>query len=325
MSTYVYIGAAVFVLVVVVIELIAYALALYKNPERGRVRRRLKVVAIDDADSTAPVTSLLKTRVLSEIPWLNRILTRIPGLQKLDALLEQADIRQPLGFFVLLTFLCAALGFLVGLLFFKGRLVPWLLGGLALVGPYLYILIKRERRMAAFERQFPDALDLMARALKAGHSLNTSFKLVADEFDEPIGREFEKVFDEVNFGVGLAEALNRLRERIINPDLDFFVVAVVLQRETGGNLAEIIENIARLIRERFKLRGQIKALAAEGKLSALVLVLLPFFMFLILRIVNPKYVGLLFSDPIGRPMVAGALVLMVLGVIVMKRMIDIRV
>jgi tight adherence protein B len=179
--------------------------------------------------------------------------------------------------------------------------------------------------MEKFQRQLPEALDLIARALKAGHAFPGALKMVADEMDDPIGHEFDKTLNEINFGVGVAEALKNLANRVDCLDLKFFVVAVVIQRETGGNLAEILENIARIIRERFKFHGRVKILAAEGKLSAIILTGLPFVTAFVLLLTNPQYIQLLTRDPIGRVLVGVGLCLMALGIFSMKRMIAIKV
>ena len=179
--------------------------------------------------------------------------------------------------------------------------------------------------MKKFQAQLPEALDLMARSLRAGHAFSTGMKLAADEFDDPLGTEFNITLDEINFGLGVPEALKNLVNRVDCQDLNFFVVAVILQRETGGNLAEIMENIAHLIRERFKLYGKVKTLAAEGKLSMIILIALPFCIIGALLFVNPKYIMTLFTEYAGRIMIAGALFMMVIGAFVMSRIVKIEV
>jgi tight adherence protein B len=166
---------------------------------------------------------------------------------------------------------------------------------------------------------------MLARSLKAGQAFSGGLKMVADEFDDPIGPEFDKTLNEINFGVGVPEALKNLSSRVDCLDLSFFVISVVIQRETGGNLAEILENIARLIRERFKLYGRIRTLAAEGKFSAIILVALPFLLAFVLFLINPEYIGTLIKDPIGHVLIGIGLVLMIIGIFTMSRMIKIKV
>jgi len=193
------------------------------------------------------------------------------------------------------------------------------------MAPFFYISVKKRRRMEKFQRQLPDALDLIARALKAGHAFTGGLRMVADELGDPIGTEFEKTLNEINFGVGIPEALKNLPNRVDCPDLKFFITSVIIQRETGGNLAEILTKLGYLIRERFKLQNRVQVLSAEGKLSAIILITIPFFIALALTILNPAYIRSLFIDPIGKVLVAFALVMMVIGILVMKRMIKIKV
>ena len=179
--------------------------------------------------------------------------------------------------------------------------------------------------MQKFLRQLPEALDLIARGLRAGHAFTTGLKLASESFDDPLGPEFDETLDEINFGVGVPDALKNLARRVDCPDLRFFVVSVIIQRETGGNLSEIIESIARIIRERFKFDDKLRVLSAEARFSAKVLVAFPFLILIALRFINPEYVNLLFEDPMGRMMLGIAATMMCFGIFVMTRMVKIRV
>jgi tight adherence protein B len=206
---------------------------------------------------------------------------------------------------------------------------PWtfslLLGGILASLPWFWLGHRRKKRIELFERQIPEALDLMSRALRAGHAFPTAVKMVGDEMPEPIAREFRTLFDEANFGVPQNEALIRLAERVPVDDLRYFTIAVMIQRESGGNLAELLDNIAGIVRARLKLLGEVRTLSAEGKLSAWILGLLPFCVAALINIVNPKFMAVLFTDPMGLRMVGGALVMMAVGVWWMRRIIKIRV
>jgi tight adherence protein B len=191
--------------------------------------------------------------------------------------------------------------------------------------PYLHLLMKKKERMEKFEKQLPEALDLIARALKAGHAFTTGMKLASEEFKDPIGPEFEETLDEINFGLSVSDALKNLAERIECLDLRFFVVSVILQRETGGNLAEIIESLAHLIRERFKFRRKVRVLSAEGKFNAVILVTIPLFLFAALLYVNPEYMTVLIEDPIGKTVAAISIVMMIIGIFFIRRIIDVDV
>jgi tight adherence protein B len=200
--------------------------------------------------------------------------------------------------------------------------VPAALLGAAPVG-YLYWL--KIQRMRQFDQQLPEALELVSRALRAGHAFSVGLKLVGEEAADPMGVEFRRVFDEVSMGVALPQALQNMTERLDSVDLRFFVTAVLVQRETGGNLAEIIDGLAGLIRKRFELQLKVRALSAEGRFSGIILFCLPILLGMLLYQMNPEYMGLLFSDPIGQTMVMIGSSLMVTGAFVMKRIITIKV
>lgn len=191
--------------------------------------------------------------------------------------------------------------------------------------PWGWLLFRRRRRFRKFAAQLPDALELISRALRAGHSLAAGFQLVGAEMTDPIGKEFSRVFEEQNLGVQLDEALDSLTERVPNLDLRFFATAVILQRQTGGDLAEILDKIGYLIRERFKIWGQVQALTGEGRLSGIVLLALPPALFIAVYRLNPDYVSVLFTDPMGRKMLLGAAVLQIIGAVVIRKIVNIRV
>jgi tight adherence protein B len=191
--------------------------------------------------------------------------------------------------------------------------------------PLLWLLFRRKRRMKKFAAQLPEALELIARALRAGHSLAAGFNLVANEMSEPIGGEFSRTFEEQNLGKPLEEALNDLVKRIPNLDLKFFATAIILQRQTGGDLAEILDKIGNLIRERFKIWGQVQALTGEGRLSGIVLLALPPALFAVVYKMNPDYLMLLFTDPMGKKMLVGGIVTQLLGALLIRKIVNIRV
>jgi tight adherence protein B len=203
-------------------------------------------------------------------------------------------------------------------------LVP-LVGVLLAALPATYVWFKRGRRLAAFGRQLPEALELISRALRAGHSLASGISLVAEEMNDPIRVEFERVYEAQNLGRPLEESLEELTERVPNLDLRFFVTAVILQRQTGGDLAEILDKIGHLIRERFKIWGQIQALTGEGRLSGVVLLALPPVLFVVMYRLNPDYAMVLFTDAMGQKMLAVAVIMQLIGAYVIKKIIDIKV
>jgi tight adherence protein B len=308
---------------VLIIELLFYSFRTIRNPDRTKIRKKLKKLSISSQETEA--SDLLRKRTLSEVPLLNRILLRITMIERLDRLRSLANAQLPTGFFILLALLFAGVSFL-GFYLMKIYLILNVFLGICIgTFPFLYLYIKKNKRMRKFQTQLPEALDLMARSLRAGHAFSTGMKLAAEEFEDPLGPEFSLTLDEINFGLGVPEALNNFVNRVECQDLNFFVVAVILQRETGGNLAEIMESIAHLIRERFKLFGKIRTLAAEGKLSMWVLLALPFFIIGALFVVNPEYIKILFIEPVGRIMCGIALFMMFIGYLVMRRMVNIEV
>jgi tight adherence protein B len=250
---------------------------------------------------------------------------KTPGVQKLDDLISSANTRFTLGFFILLTILITSLGFMLGVVLFNNKIIALVLPPIFGCFPFLYLSYLKQKRMKKFKTQMPEALELISRALKAGHALTGAMRLAADEFEDPLGPEFAETLDEINFGVSVPEALKNLSKRIDIPEIKYFVVGIILQRETGGNLAELMDTLSNLVREKFKFEGKVRTLAAEGKLSAVVLVCLPFAIIAYLKIAQPKYMNLLFSDPIGRLMALVAGIMMIIGIFVIKKMIKIEV
>jgi tight adherence protein B len=268
----------------------------------------------------------------AEAALLQSPLTDVPNFMEefvkrwfnLRDFLQQADVQMTPSKFMVIT---AALG-LGGVLILPLAQVPLFLAplGIVLAGlPPLFLHFKRKRRLAKFAKQLPEALELISRALRAGHSLASGFKLVADEMDDPIGKEFERCYEAQNLGIALEDAIDEMTERVPNLDLRFFATAIILQRQTGGDLAEILDKIGYLVRERFKIWGQIQALTGEGRLSGLVLLALPPCLFVVMWRLNPNYCMALFTDPMGHQMLAVAVVMQIIGAFVIKKIVNIKV
>jgi tight adherence protein B len=294
------------------------------SPERlhqRRLRKRLR--ESDRLDTSLDINTLLK-QVSLEKSFLDRLLAKFSLFNQIQGMLLQANLAWRLG-----TFLAVAA--LFGLLLAGMGLVKWgawgALGGgiLGLFIPYKILARKKKRRLQKFEKQLPDALDLLARGLRAGHAFPTGLQQVAKEMADPLGTEFFKTFREFNHGLNLDSALLNLCQRINLRDLSFFTTAVLIQRETGGNLTEILEKISVLIRERFKLCSQVKALTAEGRLSGLILLLLPPVLVVILMAINPEYELQLFHHPMGRTMCGVALGFQLLGMWCIHKIVNIKV
>ncbi len=240
-------------------------------------------------------------------------------------LLDQADVQMAVPkFFAIVGGLAAGGTSLAFFLPISAGFAP-LIGVSLAVFPFVWLKVKRGQRLSKFAKQLPEALELISRALRAGHSLASGFQLVGSEMATPISTEFVRVFEEQNLGIPLDEALDQMTERVPNLDLRFFATAVILQRQTGGDLAEILDKIGKLIRARFRIYGQIQALTGEGRLSGIVLLALPPVLFVTMLRLNYDYMMILFTDPMGKQLLAGALFMQFLGAITIRKIINIKV
>ncbi|HWA98723.1 MAG TPA: type II secretion system F family protein [Pirellulales bacterium] len=308
---------------VAVATLVAAVAMMFRGDSDNKIEDRLQMLTGNGARPTKQATQSVLMQPLDAAPDMFEAMLERFGKTKL--LFQQADTSitpTQLGI------ISAALGF-VGLLLaaYAGLSILLLpVAALTLAAtPLAWLLFKRKRRLKAFGVQLPDALELISRALRAGHSLAAGFDLVQKEMNAPISVEFGRVFEEQNLGIAMEDALEGLTERVPNLDLKFFSTAVILQRTTGGDLAEILDKIGYLVRERFKIYGQVQALTGEGRLSGIVLLALPPVLFLVVFKLNPNYIMMLFNDPMGTKMLIGAIVMQVLGALVIRKIINIRV
>jgi tight adherence protein B len=289
-----------------------------------RISRRLRMMAVSGADGAERV-DILKRRSYSSHPALDRLLRRFAQLAALDGLLLQAGVRWSVARFLGASL--AALG--AGLTLPQMANMPALpaLGLLALAAasPWLLLMRIRGARLRKLEEQLPEAADFLGRALRAGHSFANVMQMVGEEMPEPIAGEFKFAYEEINYGVPMNEALHNLALRVPLTDLRYLVIAVLIQRESGGNLAEVFGNISRLIRARLKLLSQVRVMSAEGRMSAWVLCLLPLGVLALISLANPDYVRVLWTDPIGIRLMWYALAVALGGVLWMRRLIRIRV
>ncbi len=240
-------------------------------------------------------------------------------------LMEQADVEMSGSKFLTICVFSAAAGALLCLVTPVPNLLMPAFAVVTGIIPIVWLMFKRNRRMNKFNQQLPEALELLSRSLRAGHSLAAGFGLVGSEMHDPIGKEFGRAFEEQNLGITLDEALEDMTVRVPNMDLRFFATAVLLQRQTGGDLAEILDKIGTLIRERFKLAGQIQALTGEGRLSGIVLLALPPLLMCVMLYLNYEYAMVLFRDPTGRKLMAAAIVLQLVGALVIRKIINVKV
>jgi tight adherence protein B len=320
--------AVFLVLAFVAVVLLLEGLYLYWNatrsPEARKIEQRLHALAAG-AVPRDEGASILKERMLSGVPALQRLLFAVPRLRALDRVLEQSGIRLTVSRLLAVSLCTGVLTFAFAML----TPLPVVLGvGLAATAcglPFVYVGRRRTRRLQQIERQLPDALDLICRALRAGHAFTAGLQMVGEEMPEPLGSEFRVTHEEINYGVSLQQALMNLAARVPCIDVRYFVIAVLIQRESGGNLTEVLGNLAALIRERFKLMEKVRVLATEGRMSAWILSLLPFAVAGTINVINPGFMQVLWTDPLGTKMVAFALTTMALGILWMRRIINIHV
>ncbi len=296
----------------------------YKGPLAQKIEKRLQALSAASDDSLQ--SQLLRERLLSQVPKLERLLLSIPRVHRLDGLILESGLNWTVSKLLLSSVVLGLLGLSV-LGSWLSLSVPLAVAAGMGVGllPCLYVSSRRQRRLARFEAQLPDALDMMARALRSGHSFPSSLQMVGQEMAHPVGAEFSMVHDEVNFGVAIEQALTNLTKRVPLTDLRYFVVAVLIQRDSGGNLTEVLGNLSRLIRERLKLRNKVKVMSSDGRLSSWILILMPFALAALMNAFNPEFMAPLWTDPMGIVILQYLLTMMVIGMVVIQKIIRIRI
>lgn len=321
-------GLLIFILTFVVLTVLLAALWLVaaSDTKQDVIRRRME--AVRKAERRGDVSlglKLARDEMLSSVPALHRLMLHWSWAARLQEYIAQAGLTIKVGKLVLLS---AVLG--LGAYLIIGHFYPQfpiaLLLGLASTGaPFAYVGWQRRRRLEQFESRFPEALDLLGRAVRAGHAFTTGLEMIAKESSEPVASEFRTTFEEQNFGLPLRDALLNMTERIPSMDVRFFVTALLIQKETGGNLAEILDGLARVIRDRFRIYREVKVRTAQGRLTAGILIALPIFMMVLLTIVNPGYMRVLFEDPRGPLVLSAAAGMQVVGSLMLWKIIHIEV
>jgi tight adherence protein B len=293
----------------------------------GRLEDRLDVLtgtggAGDGKDGLGKQASVLSKPLGNAPDFFETLLSRFANW---TLIFEQANTSLTVAKLVAICGVFALCGFGLGAaVHLHAGLIPILSIFLASM-PVMWLLMRRRRRLKAFAAQLPDALEMLARSLRAGQSMGFGMSMVASEMSDPIATEFGRVFEEQNLGISLEDSFKDFTERIPNLDLSFFSTAVILQRQTGGDLAEILDKIGALIRDRFRIWGQVQALTGEGRLSGVVLLALPFVLFLAVYQLNPDYIMVLFTDPLGKQMLATAIFMQVLGALLIRKIVNIQV
>ena len=310
-----------FLAVVLALEGLYNLWASTRSDEARRIGSRLEALR----GEVRTEVSLQRVQERSRLPWLQDLVASTGPGERLSLFVRSSGMQVSAAELLLLSVLLGAVGFALPALI--GR--PPVLGAAAALAlawlPWWRVSSARNKRVQRFEQQFPEALDMMGRAMRAGHAFPTAVKMCGEEMAEPMGRDFRILSDEMNYGVPAAEALQNLALRVPLPDVSYFVVAVMIQRESGGNLAELLDSISAILRARLKLLGEVRTLSAEGRLSAIILTALPFGVALVVNLVNPDFMNVLWTDPAGLKVVGGALFMMVLGVLWMRSIIRIRV
>jgi tight adherence protein B len=316
------------VLVFVVVTLGVFALGSLLDQRRSRARLlRDRLATVQKAAERQPSEelALLRDELLSEIPALDTLLKRSARVSSLQKMLSQADMKIRAGNFLMICAVCALVVGAIVLLFTKEPLFAWVGMLMGFFLPYSYVSFKKGKRFQKFEELFPQAIDTLARAVRAGHAFTTALELIANEVAEPIAGEFRKLFEEQKFGLPVRDALVNLTERVPLVDVKFFVTAVMLQRETGGNLAEILDNLSYVIRERFKIQRQVRVYTAQGRLTMLLLMGLPPLIVVTMQVMNPNFIRPLFDDPLGHSLIVVGITLQTIGYFVIRKVIQIQV
>ncbi|MBZ5670482.1 MAG: type II secretion system F family protein [Acidobacteriia bacterium] len=311
----------------VVATVLALILLLAGGAWRGNIIRG-RLEAIEKGTSYGKATlnvGLIRDELLSTIPLLNRFLLRWAWSARLRNFIAQAGLRVRPGKLVLMCAVLGALTLEIVQVLYGNLLLSAVLAIPAALSPVGYVALKRLRRLRAFEREFPEVIDLLSRSVRAGHSFTTGLEIVATDLPEPVAGEFRATFDEQRFGLPLRDVLLNLSTRVPLIDVRLFVVALLVQKETGGNLAEILNNLSHVIRERFRIAGEVRVRTAQGRLTAAILIALPLAMLALLRVINPDYVKVLFVDRWGQYMLAMAAGLQVIGAALLWWIVRIKV
>jgi tight adherence protein B len=314
-------------LVFVVVSLAVFAgMSLFdERKAQARVLRdRLSASQAPDEQAT-PDVALLRDELLSRIPAFDTFLRRSERISILQKMLAQGNVDVRAGNFLVLCVGAAVILAIVAAIAGGNLLFAWAGALIGFFIPYAYASHMRNKRFQKFEEKFPEAIDTLARAVRAGHAFTTALEMIANEVSEPVAGEFRQLYEEQKFGLPVRDALINLADRIPLVDVKFFVTAVMLQRETGGNLAEILDNLSYVIRERFKILRQVRVHTAQGRLTMVLLMALPPTIVVVMTLLNPGFIRPLFTDPIGHALIVGGITLQTMGYFVIRKIIRIQV
>jgi tight adherence protein B len=315
-------------LVFVVVALAAFAAGSLFDQRSARARllkERLAEERKTPERTPEEELAFMRDEQLSEIPALDSLLRRSARVSAIQKMLAQAGMTVRAGNFLALCALAGIGGAIVGYILGKHVEIAWVAMLVGFLLPYSYASYKRQKRFNKFDELFPEAIDTLARAVRAGHAFTTALEMITNEVAEPIAGEFRQLYEEQKFGLPVREALMNLTDRIPSVDVKFFVTAVMLQRETGGNLAEILDNLSYVIRERFKIQRQVRVYTAQGRLTMALLMGMPPIIVAVMLVLNPGFIRPLFSDPIGHTLLVAGITLQTVGYFVIRKIIRIQV
>lgn len=312
---------------VVVVLLASIWLFLQTDKNQERVRQRMDAVHKAERRGNVDLgVQLVRDELLSGIPVVNQMMLKWSWSRRLKEFVLQAGIETRPGKIVLISAVLGLGSYLVSELYNRHSfLISVGVGTVLAIVPFVYVAWKRNRRLGQFEEHFPEALDLLGRAVRAGHAFTTGLEMITKECSEPIAGEFRAVFEEQNFGLPLRDAMLNLTDRVPLLDVRFFVTALLIQKETGGNLAEILDGLARVIRDRFRIHREVKTRTAQGRMTAGILLAIPPFMMFALGAANPQYMRPLYDDPVGPVILTIAAVFQVAGAALLWKIINIEV
>jgi tight adherence protein B len=316
---------ALLVFVVVSVAVFAGMSLFDERKAQARVLRDRLTAVQGPAEQSLPDAALLRDEVLSRIPAFDTWLRRSERVSVLQKMLAQGNVDVRAGNFLMLCVVSALVLAVVAFVAGGNIMFGWVGAILGFFLPYAYAAHQRTKRFQKFEEKFPEAIDTLARAVRAGHAFTTALEMIANEVSEPVAGEFRQLYEEQKFGLPVRDALMNLADRIPLVDVKFFVTAVMLQRETGGNLAEILDNLSYVIRERFKILRQVRVHTAQGRLTMVLLMALPPTIVVIMQLLNPEFIRPLFTDPLGHALIVGGITLQTMGYFVIRRIIRIQV
>jgi len=321
-------AALIAIAVFVVVALAFFALASLVDQRNARARLiKERLATVQKAPEREPEQelALVRDEQMSKIPALDTLLRRSERVSAIQDSLAQAGMKFRAGNFLFLCLLCGGVAGLAALAWSRNPGIGWAALVIGVFLPYSFVSYRRQKRFEKFEELFPEAIDTLARAVRAGHAFTTALEMISNEVAEPLASEFRKLYEEQKFGMPVRDALMNLTQRVPLVDVKFFVTAVMLQRETGGNLAEILDNLSYVIRERFKIQRQVRVHTAQGRLTMALLMAMPPAVVGVMLIMSPDFVKPLFSDPIGHSLLVGSIALQTIGYFVIRKIIRIQV